>query len=313
MQVLKVKFVLWAADWQRCLKFYGEMFGGVVSFESEVWSEIVIAGATLGIHGGGEGKRTWTGLSFQLDDLREVPDELLSSIQQRVKDCSVTGEPYFHAEGTATELARYGHSAYFLDFETISFAVPRWAHTRPYQQLPFQFSLHIVESDGRLEHQGFLDLSGDDPSQTCAIELIRLCGTVGPIFAYNAGFESRVIRELGERFPDLATKLNAIAARLVDLLPIARRHYYHPSQHGSWSIKAVLPALCPDLSYSNLDGVQDGNMAQAAYQEAIAAATTSERKAEIQQQLHEYCKLDTFAMVRMWETFAGEIANSKRE
>ncbi len=71
MKVLKVKYVLWAADWQRCLKFYREMFGGVVSFESEVWSEIVIAGATLGIHGGGEGKRTWTGLSFQLDDLRE--------------------------------------------------------------------------------------------------------------------------------------------------------------------------------------------------------------------------------------------------
>jgi len=71
MQVLKVKYVLWAADWQRCLTFYREMFGGVVSFESEVWSEIVIAGATLGIHGGGEGKRTWTGLSFQLDDLRQ--------------------------------------------------------------------------------------------------------------------------------------------------------------------------------------------------------------------------------------------------
>jgi lactoylglutathione lyase len=71
MQVIKVKYVLWAADWRRCLKFYGELFGGVVSFESEVWSEIVVAGATLGIHGGGEGKRTWTGLSFQLNDLRE--------------------------------------------------------------------------------------------------------------------------------------------------------------------------------------------------------------------------------------------------
>jgi lactoylglutathione lyase len=71
MQVLKVKYVLWAADWQRCLKFYRKMFDGVVSFETEVWSEIVIAGAAIGIHGGGEGKRTWTGLSFQLDDLRQ--------------------------------------------------------------------------------------------------------------------------------------------------------------------------------------------------------------------------------------------------
>jgi len=71
MQVQKVKYVLWAADWRRCLRFYRELFGGVVGFESEVWSEIVIAGSTIGIHGGGEGKRTWTGLSFQLDDLRE--------------------------------------------------------------------------------------------------------------------------------------------------------------------------------------------------------------------------------------------------
>ena len=70
VKVEKVKYVLWAADWQRCLNFYRELFGGVISFESEVWSEIVVAGATLGIHGGGEGKRTWTGLSFQLDDLR---------------------------------------------------------------------------------------------------------------------------------------------------------------------------------------------------------------------------------------------------
>lgn len=70
MKVEKVKYVLWAADWQRCLKFYRDLFDGVVSFESETWSEIVIAGATIGVHGGGEGKRTWTGLSFQLDDLR---------------------------------------------------------------------------------------------------------------------------------------------------------------------------------------------------------------------------------------------------
>jgi hypothetical protein len=240
-----------------------------------------------------------------VDDLREAPDELLSAIQQRVKECSVTGEPYFNAEGAAAELAAYGDPAYFLDFETISFVVPRWEGTRPYQKLPFQFSLHIVHGDGSMQHHGFLDLSGADPSQACALELIRLCGDKGPVFAYNAGFESSVIRELAERFPELATRLCAITARLVDLWPIARRHYYHPSQHGSWSIKAVLPALCPDLSYDALDGVQDGNMAQTAYQEAISSDSTAESKERIQQQLHEYCKLDTLAMVRIWQAFKG--------
>jgi predicted RecB family nuclease len=240
-----------------------------------------------------------------VDDLREAPDELLSAIQKRVKECSMTGEPYFNAEGAAAELAAYGDPGYFLDFETISFAVPRWEGTRPYQQLPFQFSLHIVHGDGCMEHQGFLDLSAADPSQACAVELIRLCGNKGPVFAYNAGFESRVIRELADRFPEIAGQLSAIATRLVDLLPIARRHYYHPSQHGSWSIKAVLPALCPDLSYDALDGVQDGNMAQTAYQEAIAPGTTSERKEQLNDQLHEYCKLDTLAMVKIWQIFRG--------
>ncbi len=70
MTVQKVKYVLWAADYQRCLRFYRDLFGGTITLEMEVWSEIVIAGATIGIHGGGEGNRTWTGLSFQLDDLR---------------------------------------------------------------------------------------------------------------------------------------------------------------------------------------------------------------------------------------------------
>ncbi len=200
------------------------------------------------------------------EDLREAPDELLSFIQQRVKECSATGVPYLDAEGAASELAGYGFPAYFLD------------------------------------------LTGNDPSQPCAVELIRLCGGNGPVFAYNAGFESGVIRRLAERFPEHAAGLLAITDRIVDLLPIARRHYYHPSQHGSWSLKAVLPAAVPDLSYSDLEGVQDGMMAQQAYMEALTA--NPERKEQLRQQLHEYCKLDTLAMVRLWEVFRGISANN---
>lgn len=97
----------------------------------------------------------------------------------------------------------------------------------------------------------------------------------------------------------------------MDLLPIARQHYYHPSQQGSWSIKAVLPALCPDLRYSELDGVQDGGMAQQAYLEAIAPTTTAQRKAELQDQLLAYCHLDTWAMVRLWAAFTANTLMKK--
>jgi hypothetical protein len=124
---------------------------------------------------------------------------------------------------------------------------------------------------------------------------------------YNAGFEKTRISELANRFPELAQDLLALNDRVVDLLPIARAYYYHPSQKGSWSIKAVLPALCPDLHYDDLEGVQDGGMAMSAFFEAIAPHTTPARKAEIELQLLDYCKLDTYAMVRLWSAFTGQI------
>ena len=240
------------------------------------------------------------------EDLRDVPDEFLGAIQNRVKQCSITGETYFDAAGAAADLVPHGFPAYFLDFETAMFAVPIWQGTRPYQQLPFQFSLHILAETGDLQHNGFLDLSGADPSQACAQSLVNLCGETGPIFAYNADFECRVMHELAARFPEFAPALKAIITRVVDLLPIARNRYYHPSQHGSWSLKAVLPAAIPELSYSQLDGIQDGGMAVSAFMEAIAPATSAERTTELQKQLHSYCQLDTLAMVRLWHFFRGD-------
>ena len=180
-----------------------------------------------------------------------------------------------------------------------------WKGTRPYQQIPFQFSLHRVDHSGSLGHTAFLDLTGMDPSKVFGQSLIEQCGFDGPVYVYNAAFESTQMRELASRFPELEPGLSSIIQRVVDLLPIARNRYYHPSQHGSWSIKAVLPALCPELSYAKLDGVQDGEMAIEAFKEAIALETTPERKREVEQQLLEYSKLDTLAMVRMWQIFSG--------
>lgn len=239
------------------------------------------------------------------EDMRDVPDDLLNAMQRRVKQCSVTGEVFFDADGAAADLKSFAFPAYFLDFETVNFAVPIWKGTRPYQQIPFQFSLHRLEEVGTLSHTSFLDLTGADPSGAFAQSLIKQCGDEGPVFVYNAAFETTRIRELAGRVPELARALNSIVERIVDLLPIARNRYYHPSQHGSWSIKAVLPAMCPELSYAKLRGVQDGDMAVEAFKEAIARETAAERKQDLEQQLLEYCKLDTFAMVRLWQVFSG--------
>lgn len=240
-----------------------------------------------------------------LTELRDVPNNLLNDKQRRVKDVTLSGKVYFDRAAAAAALATYKLPAYFMDFETIQFAVPIWKGTRPYQQIPFQFSVHRLGRTGKLDQHAFLDLSGSDPSMGFAQALIAACGERGPIFVYNAGFENARLRELGERFPRLSSALQALSDRVVDLLPIARDHYYHPSQQGSWSIKAVLPALCPDLRYGDLQGVQDGGMAMEAFLEALSAQVSIARKKEIEQQLLAYCALDTYAMVRLWAQFSG--------
>lgn len=240
-----------------------------------------------------------------INDLRDTPDNLLNSKQRLVKNCTLSNQEFFDAEGAAADLAGYELPAYFLDFETIQFAVPVWKGTRPYQQIPFQFSLHMINASGELVHSEFLDISGNDPSEAFVKALIKACGDNGAIFVYNAGFETARIRELAERYPQFSSQLLAINDRIVDLLPIARARYYHPSQQGSWSIKKVLPAVVPELRYDNLDGVQDGGMAMNAYLESIHLDTGVERRSQIKRQLLEYCKLDTYAMVRLWQVFSG--------
>lgn len=244
-----------------------------------------------------------------LTELRDVPDEMLNDRQQRVKAATLSGHPWFDRDGAAAKLAHHKLPAYFIDFESIQFAVPIWKGTRPYQQIPFQFSVHRLSRTGKLEQQAFLDISGADPSKTFAEKLIATCGERGPIFVYNAAFEKSRISELSERFPRMAKDLLTLNERVVDLLPVARDYYYHPSQQGSWSIKAVIPALCPDLSYDNLEGVQNGGMAMVAFLEALAPETSAVRKAEIESQLLAYCALDTYAMVRLWSAFTGTALN----
>ena len=240
-------------------------------------------------------------------ELSEVPDALLTKPQLRVKSAALSGKPWFDRKGAAVELAGHGRPAYFLDFETIQFAIPIWKGTQPYQQIPFQFSVHSLSRTAKVSHCEFLDLDGGDPSKALAKALIAACGKRGPVFAYNAGFEKGRIRELAARFKAMAAELLAIESRVIDLLPIAREYYYHPSQFGSWSIKAVLPALCPDprFSYESLAGVQDGAMAMEAYVEAISDGTTLDRREQIRRELLDYCRLDTRGLMQLWSVFSG--------
>ena len=221
----------------------------------------------------------------ELLELADVPDNLLNKTQLRVKKHTLSGKPFFDAKGASKGLSKHRLPAIFLDFETISFAVPIWKGTRPYQQIPFQFSAHRLSRSGELKHDTFLDLTGQDPSRRFAAALLEACGSKEPIFVYNAAFEKARIGELAKRYASLRKALLAVNKRLVDLLPVAQRHFYHPNQEGSWSIKAVLPAVVPSLDYESLEGVQDGGMAMEAYLEAIHPQTVASKKGAIEQQL----------------------------
>jgi len=237
--------------------------------------------------------------------LNDIPLEWLSAKQVRVRSAHLSGEVFFDQAQAFEQLSQHPGPTYFLDFETVQFAVPVWSQSHPYEGLPFQYSLHRLDEDGNLYHSEFLALDGKDPRRALAAQLIADCGTHGVIYAYNASFEKRVVAGLASVFPDLRHPLEALSNRIQDLLPLARECYYNPCQNGHWGLKYVAPAIAPDLCYSDLEGVQVGSDAGTAYWEAISPETTDERREELRHQLLEYCKLDTLATVRIWEFFMG--------
>ena len=193
---------------------------------------------------------------------------------------------------------------YFLDFETFQEAVPPFDFTTPYEQIPFQYSLHWLESaDGELKHTEFLAEAGVDPRRALAEKLcadipMNVCTT-----AYNMSFEKNVIKKLAEIYPELSSHLMNIHNNIQDLMiPFSKKYYYLPEMQGSYSIKYVLPALYPDdpsLDYHNLEGIQKGDQASNAFK--AMKNMSPEEVAETRKNLLAYCKLDTFAMVKVWE------------
>ena len=250
-------------------------------------------------------------------DLRDVPEDRLDkAIHIKVLRITRSGIPELNNEARRL-LRALPYPRYYLDFETIAFAIPRWANTRPYQQVPFQFSCHVELAPGTLAPASFLSSDGDDPRRAFALAVIEAVNpgllhdfgfedsAPGPVLVYNASFERKRIEELAAAFPDLAGELLAINGRLVDLLPITREHYYHPEMRGSWSLKAVLPTIGAGLGYDGMT-VANGDMAQQAYLEMIDIGRSVERRDELRQALLDYCALDTFALVQLVEYFSKE-------
>ena len=231
-------------------------------------------------------------------DIRDLPESSLrSEDQKRVWRATRSGSAELRP-GARAVLEALPYPRYYLDFETAGSAIPRWIGTRPFQQIPFQWSLHVEHRDGSLEHFEFLDLSGDLPVRAAANALLAAIQHDGPIFMFTS-FERTCINTLAAFCPDLRDPLERLVDRLVDLHPISKQHYYHPAMRGSWSIKAILPTIAPELDYASLSGIADGLAAQRAYGEAVSHDTVPNRVSAIRDELLTYCKHDTLAMVTL--------------
>ncbi len=200
-------------------------------------------------------------------------------------------------------LAELSYPLYFLDFETIYPAEPLFDGVRPYQQIPFMYSLHWIEEEGgELHHTVFFSYPGKDPRRAIAEELCADIPKGVCTVAYNMCFEKARIRDLAELFPDLADHLMDIHDNMNDMmLPFRRKWYYTDAMRGSYSLKSVLPALYPDdpeLDYSLLEGIHNGGDASETY--LAMWQMTDEEIAKKCQELNKYCGLDTYAMVKMW-------------
>ena len=240
----------------------------------------------------------------------DLPSDLeLSVIHARQVKAVQTGRMV--VERTLSKaLAQFTSPLAFLDFETVSLAIPRWPGCRPWQQVPVQFSVHLEDRGRGLAHHQWIADGPEDPRPALAKALVAACAGARKVVAYHASFERECIKQLREAVPRWARELERIEKRLVDLLPTIRSHVYHPDFGGGFSIKKTLPALVPGLSYADLK-VQDGEVATVELQRLMLEGdgTPPAERAALREALLRYCERDTWAMVKLLEKLRGLVAD----
>ena len=233
-----------------------------------------------------------------VERITEIPAEFpLLAVQARIRAVLRSGREEVSRD-LAAALAGLEPPVSALDFETMSPAIPLYPGTRPYERIPFQWSLHRLEADGSLAHASFLADGRDDPRRPFAATLLAALHGSGPVLVYS-GFEASVLGELARALPDLATALAAVRARLCDLHAVVRRHVYHPGFAYSFSLKAVAPALVPGFGYDDLEGIAAGGHAAVEFARIAAGLCDATEDARIRRALLAYCARDTLALVEL--------------
>lgn len=239
-------------------------------------------------------------LSRGITDIRDIPPDVRLSQKQHIqRDCALCGQPHLDAEGIRAFLETLEYPLYFLDFETFQAAVPPYESSWPYQQLPFQYSLHVLRGSGQEpEHYHYLHDRPEDPRPPLLAELGRVIGRTGSVLVYFQAFEEGRLKEAAEIYPEHQGWIDNVRARMVDLYaPFRGFLYYNPSQRGSASLKQVMPALT-GIGYDQLE-INEGGLASLKYLQMIADDLSAEERLEIRRNLLVYCAQDTGGMISM--------------
>ena len=231
-------------------------------------------------------------------NLGDIPTDFPLSQKQWVYVNSVLdAQPIIDLAAIKRLISDLEYPIHFLDFETDNPPIPIFDGLRPYQHFPFQYSCHVMQSDGSVTHHEYLHTDTSDPRKPLLESLLNHVSNNGSVVVYKASFEKGVLKDLAASFPEHALTLQSIIDRLWDQLVIFQNHYKHPDFGGSNSLKDVLPVLVPSLRYEDLD-VQDGLEAQAVWN--LMLNTTSEtEKNKMIEDLKAYCKMDTCATVKI--------------
>jgi hypothetical protein len=236
----------------------------------------------------------------------EVPASFpLNVIQQRQRRSVATGE--LRVEGDlAGSLAPFQGKVAYLDFETVGPAIPVWEGLGPWHHHPVQFSCHVASPDGGLEHVEWLAHGPSDSRAAMAEVLVEALEGADAVVAYDAPFEKKCLEVIAAAAPEHASRLQSIASKLRDLLPVVRGHVYHPDFLGSFSLKSVVPALIPDLDHQALE-VSEGHTASALLHRLLFLGEPQDpaQREALRRSLLDYCAMDTLALVRLKELLDG--------
>lgn len=237
------------------------------------------------------------------------PEQVPADIMAELPDIKLPGaetEPTLlvDKETIKSELNSLQYPLYFLDYETFFPAVPIFDGYRPYQQMVFQYSVHVVrEPNAEPEHYEYITEEMIDPAQGVAASLKNRIGDTGSVIVWNARFEASRNAEIGEHLPEFADFMASINNRMYDLMMVVKKGYYVDSRFGgSASIKKVLPVMCPELSYNDL-AIHEGGTASASWATLTDPKTSPEAKEQLKKDMLAYCGLDTYAMIAIYRKF----------